>query len=185
MTVVINCRVQPEDFVVDQEYQALRRQDCGAVVLFCGLVREQFQPLERSQGMPQPTDTLQALELEHYPDMTEHSIRAIAGQAAKRFDLRAITVVHRIGLLPLGAQIVLVGVAAPHRSDAFAACDMLMDYLKNQVPLWKKVHFSTSTSWADAKASDKQALARWQTAEQNTAENCQATGKSRVSSVDV
>ena len=167
MTATINCRVQPEDFVVDQEYQALQRQDCGAVVLFCGLVREQFQP---QQGASL-TDTLQALELEHYPGMTEQSIRAIAGQAAARFDLRAITVVHRVGLIPLGAQIVLVVVAAPHRSDAFAACDMLMDYLKNQVPLWKKVHFSTSTAWADAKASDKQALNRWQTAEQNTAEN--------------
>jgi len=159
MTVVINCRVQPEDFVVEQEYQALQRPDCGAVVLFCGLVREQFQP----QDMPQLTDTLQALELEHYPGMTEQSIRAIAVDAAARFDLRAVTVIHRIGLLPLGAQIVLVGVAAPHRSDAFAACDMLMDYLKNQVPLWKKVHFLTSASWADAKASDQQALARWQT----------------------
>ncbi len=159
MTVVINCRVQPEDFALDHEYQALQRPDCGAVVLFCGLVREQFQPQDGSL----PSDTLQALELEHYPGMTEQSIRAIAGQAAERFDLRAVTVVHRIGLLPLGAQIVLVGVAAPHRSDAFAACDMLMDYLKNQVPLWKKVHFLTGTSWADAKASDKQALARWQT----------------------
>ncbi len=167
MTATINCRVQPEDFALDHEYQALQRQDCGAVVLFCGLVREQFQP----QDGAALTDTLQALELEHYPGMTEQSIRAIAGQAAERFDLRAITVIHRIGLLPLGAQIVLVGVAAPHRSDAFAACDMLMDYLKNQVPLWKKVHFSTSTAWADAKASDKQALNRWQTAEQNTAEN--------------
>lgn len=167
MAVLINCRVQPEDFALDHEYQALQRQDCGAVVLFCGLVREQFQP----QDGAALTDTLQALELEHYPGMTEQSIRVIAGQAAARFDLRAITVVHRIGLLPLGAQIVLVGVAAPHRNDAFAACDMLMDYLKNQVPLWKKVHFSTSTAWADAKASDKQALNRWQTAEQNTAEN--------------
>lgn len=167
MAVLINCRVQPEDFALDHEYQALQRQDCGAVVLFCGLVREQFQP----QDGPQRTDTLQALELEHYPGMTEHSIRAIAGKAAERFDLRAITVVHRIGLLPLGAQIVLVGVAAPHRSDAFAACDMLMDYLKNQVPLWKKVHFSTSTAWADAKASDKQAMSRWLTAEQNTTGN--------------
>lgn len=167
MAVLINCRVQPEDFALDHEYQALQRQDCGAVVLFCGLVREQFQP----QDGAALTDTLQALELEHYPGMTEQSIRAIAGQAAERFDLRAITVIHRIGLLPLGAQIVLVGVAAPHRNDAFAACDMLMDYLKNQVPLWKKVHFSTSTAWADAKASDKQALNRWQTAEQNTAEN--------------
>lgn len=163
MTAVINCRVQPEDFGVEHEYQALQRPDCGAVVLFCGLVREQFPPQDTPQDVPQPTDTLQALELEHYPGMTEQSIHAIAVDAAARFDLRAVTVIHRIGLLPLGAQIVLVGVAAPHRSDAFAACDMLMDYLKNQVPLWKKVHFLTSTSWADAKASDQQALARWQT----------------------
>ncbi len=152
----LTCRIQPEDFQIEQEYQALLQRDCGAVVLFAGLVREQFQP--------DGADALQALELEHYPGMTERAISAIAAQAAARFDLRAMTVIHRVGRLDTGAQIVLVGVAAPHRHDAFAACELLMDFLKNQVPIWKKAHFLTDAQWLDAKASDQQALQRWRAA---------------------
>ncbi len=156
MTLSLNCRIQHEDFSCTDEYLALQHPDCGAVVMFSGLVREQFQT---ESGKP---DSLQALEIEHYPAMTEQSIVAMANQAAARFNLRAITIIHRIGILPVTAQIVLVGIAAPHRRDAFAACEMLMDYLKNDVPLWKKAHFQHSSAWVEAKASDKSALDRWQ-----------------------
>ena len=148
------CRIQHDDFSLEQEYQALLRPDCGAVVLFSGLVREQFQS--------DTTDSLQALELEHYPGMTERAIAAIAEQAATRFNLRAITVVHRVGLLSTSDQIVFVGVASPHRADAFAACELMMDFLKNQVPIWKKAHFHNQAKWVDAKASDQAAAARWE-----------------------
>lgn len=159
MMTLINCRIQVEDFSLTEEYQTLVRQDCGAVVLFSGLVRDQFKPdADNSTNM----DRLQALELEHYPGMTERSITTIAEQAARRFDLRAVTIIHRIGVLPVGEQIVLVGIAAPHRRDAFAACEMLMDYLKNEVPLWKKAHFHQSAEWVEAKAADKNALQRWE-----------------------
>lgn len=156
---VLTCRIQQEDFNLDQEYQALLRRDCGAVVLFSGLVRDQFQPDHAALQQPDP---LQALELEHYPGMTERSMMTMAEQAARRFDLRAVTIIHRVGVLAIGAQIVLVGIAAPHRRDAFAACEMLMDYLKNEVPLWKKAHFCQSTAWVEAKESDQAALLRWE-----------------------
>lgn len=159
MTCTINCRIQTDDFALDDEYQRLLRSDCGAVVLFSGLVRDQFKPDSAPQ---QQLDQLQALELEHYPGMTERSIIAIAEQAAQRFDLRAVTIIHRVGVLAVGAQIVMVGIAAPHRRDAFAACEMLMDYLKNEVPLWKKAHFRQSAAWVEAKASDQAALLRWE-----------------------
>lgn len=164
MMTAINCRIQTEDFALAEEYQALVRQDCGAVVLFSGLVRDQFRPDSVSSNSIDPNniDQLQALELEHYPGMTERSISTIAEQAARRFDLRAVSIIHRVGILPVGEQIVLVGIAAPHRLDAFAACEMLMDYLKNEVPLWKKAHFRQSAEWVEAKASDKNALQRWE-----------------------
>lgn len=147
------CRIQAEDFVLADEYQQLQRADCGAVVLFSGLVRDQLP--EPAQG------ALLALELEHYPGMTERAITEIAHQAASRFDVRAITVIHRIGLLKTAEQIVLVGVAAPHRAAAFAACELLMDFLKHQVPIWKKAHYAHSSEWVAAKASDQAALQRW------------------------
>jgi molybdopterin synthase catalytic subunit len=164
MTLSINCRIQTEDFSVTTEYQALQRPDCGAVVIFSGLVREHFAPIAplSCENTLAGVDRLLALELEHYPGMTERSIIAIAQQAAARYDLRAVTIIHRIGVLPVHEQIVLVGIASPHRRDAFAACEMLMDYLKNEVPLWKKAHFQQSSAWVEAKASDKTALARWE-----------------------
>jgi molybdopterin synthase catalytic subunit len=152
MSFQFSCRIQTEDFSISAEYEAVRKDSCGALVLFSGLVRDQFD----HQDGP-----LQALELEHYPGMTENAIASIAERAAARFDLRAITVIHRVGRLGCGEQIVLVTVTAPHRSDAFAACEMLMDFLKNQVPIWKKAHFAQATEWVEAKSSDKEALNRW------------------------
>lgn len=148
------CRVQTEDFDLADEYQRLLRRDCGAVVVFVGLVRDHLP----SDG----AEPVLALELEHYPGMTENSIKSIAQQAAERFDIRAMTVIHRVGLLQVSEQIVLVAVAASHRAAAFSACEMMMDYLKNYVPIWKKVHTQHQAQWAEAKSSDQQALLRWQ-----------------------
>lgn len=149
------CRVQTEDFDLTDEYQRLVRRDCGAVVTFVGLVRDHMP----SDG----AEPVLALELEHYPGMTENSIQNIAQQAATRFDIQAMTVVHRVGLLKVSEQIVLVAVAATHRAAAFSACEMMMDYLKNYVPIWKKIHTQHHSEWAEAKNSDQQALQRWQT----------------------
>lgn len=148
------CRVQTEDFDVAAEYQRLVRRDCGAVVIFVGLVRDHLP----SDG----AEPVLALELEHYPGMTENSIKNIAQQAAARFDIQAMTVIHRVGLLQVSAQIVLVAVAAAHRAAAFAASEMMMDYLKNYVPIWKKIHTQHHAEWAEAKSADQLALLRWQ-----------------------
>jgi molybdopterin synthase catalytic subunit len=149
-------RIGPQDFDLGAEVAALRAGDAeiGAVASFIGTVRD------RSGGAA-AADT-QRMELEHYPGMTESAIEAMIDAAFARFDLRAARVVHRVGTLEVGEQIVLVIAASSHRGDAFAACEFLMDYLKTQAPFWKKEHRPDgSAEWVDARVADDQALARW------------------------
>ena len=95
--------------------------------------------------------------------MTESSIEAMIDEACRRFDLRAVRVIHRVGLLPVGSQIVLVVTASGHRGQAFSGCEFLMDWLKTQAPFWKKEISAEGKRWVEAKASDDEALARWGT----------------------
>ncbi|WP_296299736.1 molybdopterin synthase catalytic subunit MoaE [Rheinheimera sp.] len=144
-------RVQHADFSLQDVYQQLAATPyCGAVVTFVGLVRDH------------PELQLQALELEHYPGMTEKALLQIATEAAQRFDLKAVTVIHRIGVLAPQQQIVLVGVASAHRGSAFAGAEFIMDYLKTKAPLWKKQHDANGTAWVEAKASDQAQQQKWQ-----------------------
>jgi molybdopterin synthase catalytic subunit len=108
-----------------------------------------------------PAAAVQRLELEHYPGMTEAAIEAMIDQAFTRFDIRAARVIHRVGPLDPGEQIVLVVVASAHRGESFKACEFLMDYLKTQAPFWKKEHTPQGAQWVDARVADDQALARW------------------------
>ena len=101
------------------------------------------------------------MELEHYPGMTERAIEAMIDQALQRFDIRAARVVHRVGPLHVGEQIVLVAVTSAHRGQAFQACEFLMDYLKTQAPFWKKETTPDGVRWVDARVADDAALARW------------------------
>ena len=101
------------------------------------------------------------MELEHYPGMTERAIEAMVDEAHRRFDIFAARVVHRIGLLRPGDQIVLVAVTSAHRGQSFQACEFLMDYLKTQAPFWKKERTADGERWVDARVSDDAALARW------------------------
>jgi len=115
-------------------------------------------------GSEAPTPVADApafMELEHYPGMTERAIEAMIEQAQRRFEIYGARVLHRVGRLGLGEQIVLVAVTAAHRGQAFAACEFLMDYLKTQAPFWKKEHSSAGARWVDARASDDAALAKW------------------------
>ena len=146
----ITVKVQTEDFSQDLIYKQLASTPyCGAIVTFVGLVRDH------------PELELKALELEHYPGMTEQCLYSIAEQAIQRFSLKAVQIVHRVGYLTPEQQIVVVGVAAGHRSEAFAGAEFLMDYLKNQVPIWKKQHDASGTLWVEAKTSDQQQYDRW------------------------
>ena len=144
--------IQAADFDLSQEVAALRAGDggVGAVVAFVGTVRE------RSDGQD-----VTGMELEHYPGMTENAIETMIDTARRRFDIRAVRVVHRIGPLVGADQIVLVAVSAAHRGQAFQACEFLMDYLKTQAPFWKKENTARGAHWVDARGSDDAALARW------------------------
>jgi molybdopterin synthase catalytic subunit len=144
--------IQTEDFDLGAEVAALRAGDggVGAVASFIGTVRD------RSDGAG-----VSRMELEHYPGMTERAIEAMIDEALRRFDIRAARVVHRVGPLDVGAQIVLVVVSSAHRGQAFEACEFLMDYLKTQAPFWKKEHTPDGAHWVDARVADDEALQRW------------------------
>ena len=149
-------RIQHEDFDAGREIAALRESDAavGAVAAFIGTVRD------RSVGAG-PADTV-CMELEHYPGMTERAIESMIDAAQQRFEIRAARVIHRVGALAPRDQIVLVVVTSAHRSDAFSACQFLMDYLKTQAPFWKKEHRPDgSAEWVDARVTDDAALERW------------------------
>ena len=144
--------IQTEDFDVAAEIAALRRGDpgVGAVCSFIGTVRD------RNDG-----SAVSAMELEHYPGMTEKAIEQMIDEAHRRFEIRAARVIHRVGPLSVQDQIVLVAVTSAHRGQSFQACEFLMDYLKTQAPFWKKESTPEGERWVDARVADDVALARW------------------------
>jgi molybdopterin synthase catalytic subunit len=157
--------VQTQDFDLSAEVAALRQGDggVGAVVSFVGTVRDRDHG---SPGMPAAAAAMAmtavtAMELEHYPGMTERAIEAMVDEALRRFELRAARVVHRVGALQAHEQIVLVVVSAAHRGQALQGCEFLMDYLKTQAPFWKKEHTPAGAHWVDARVADDAALQRW------------------------
>ena len=142
--------VQEADFDTGAEIAALSAGDegAGAVASFVGLVRGKGEGVD-------------AMTLEHYPGMTEQALAEIVAEARGRWALRHVRVIHRVGRLLPGAQIVFVGVASAHRGDAFAACEFVMDYLKTRAPFWKKEETADGARWVDARESDEGAAARW------------------------
>jgi molybdopterin synthase catalytic subunit len=150
-------RIQAEDFDLSAEVRALRAGDggVGAVACFVGTVRDR---LVGADGAAAP---VQGMTLEHYPGMTERAIESMIDEAMRRFDLRGARVVHRVGPLGPGDQIVLVVVVSAHRAAAFQGCEFLMDYLKTEAPFWKKESTPEGEHWVDARVADDAALARW------------------------
>ena len=145
-------RIQEKDFDVSAEIAALRKGDprVGAVVTFLGTVRDMN---DGSQ--------VKGMALEHYPGMTEKALQEILDQAATRWDLYKMLVIHRVGPLLPEDQIVLVVVTSAHRGEAFAACEFIMDYLKTAAPFWKKEETPEGARWVDARVADDAAMARW------------------------
>lgn len=140
-----------DDFHVGDEYQWLAEcDDDGAVVTFTGKVRN------HNLG-----DTVSGLTLEHYPGMTEKALADIVSEARTRWPLQRVTVIHRIGELHTGEQIVFVGVSAAHRLAAFASAEFIMDYLKTRAPFWKREATPDGGRWIEAKESDDTAANRW------------------------
>jgi molybdopterin synthase catalytic subunit len=149
---LLDIRVQEQPFDLHAEQQSLwqGRPEVGALVSFVGLMRD-VNAGDRVSGMT----------LEHYPGMTEKALRAIAEEAARRWEVTSVRIVHRVGALEPQDPIVLVAVTAPHRGTAFRACEFLIDYLKTRAPFWKKELTSTGERWVEARTSDEAAAERW------------------------
>ncbi|MFW2541136.1 molybdenum cofactor biosynthesis protein MoaE [Primorskyibacter sp. 2E107] len=139
----------PFDFGQEAEAFASGRHDMGAVVTFTGIVRDLA------------TGDLDAMEIEHYPGMTQKALEKIAAEASERWKLGDVLVIHRYGRMTPGDKIMMVATAAPHRKDAFDAAEFLMDYLKSRAPFWKKEHSAQGAGWVAAKDEDEAALDRW------------------------
>lgn len=144
--------VQEADFDLGAEVAALTAADrsCGAVASFVGVVRD------RNDG-----SQVAGMSLEHYPGMTEKALSEIVEQARARWPLIGARVIHRVGALHPGDNIVLVAVSTAHRGEAFAACEFIMDYLKTRAPFWKREDTPEGGRWVDARESDDSAMARW------------------------
>ena len=148
----MSVRVQAGDFDVGEEIARLRARDrsVGAVASFIGTVRD-----------VNDAASITEMTLEHYPGMTEPALEAIVDDARKRFDIADALVIHRVGTLLPGDQIVLVVVSSAHRGMAFDACAFIMDMLKTRAPFWKKERLPYGERWVEARASDDEAAARW------------------------
>lgn len=145
---MISVRIQPETFDSAAELVPLERLGGGAVASFTGIARRDSD--------------VTAIELEHFPSMTEASLTAIASHAEKRWNLLGATIIHRVGRIEVGNPIVLVAAAAMHRAEALEACSYLIDRLKTDAPFWKKEHYADgSSAWVDAKDSDTARAEKW------------------------
>lgn len=144
---MIEVRVQAERFDSPALLAALELAGVGAIASFTGLVR--------------CDDAVTAIELEHYPAMTQTSLRAVAIEAQSRWNLSGAVIVHRIGKMAVGEPIVFVAAASAHRAEALAACAFLIDRLKTDAPFWKKEYRGEQAYWVEAKASDDARASVW------------------------
>jgi len=151
----IRSLIQYDDFDITEQYEHLATfcKYTGSVVTFSGLVRELDKSCESS--------TIDYMYLEHYPQMTEMLLKKIIDRAMLRFNLLAVTVIHRIGKLKPNDHIVFVGVASEHRSDGFQSIQFIMDYLKTQATIWKKISYNGDCYWVDSKKADLRAAKCW------------------------
>jgi molybdopterin synthase catalytic subunit len=152
LVAAVTIRIQQADFDIARETATLTegRKDIGAVVSFSGICRD-------SEG----SETIAALTLEHYPGMAEAEIGRHAETAMSRWPLTGLTVIHRVGRITPGENIVLVLTASAHRQAAFEAAEFLMDYLKANAPFWKSEESAKGKSWIEARDHDDAAAARW------------------------
>ncbi len=146
MAIGIDIRIQREAFDFAEVLSRLPR-GAGAVASFIGNVR--------------PETGLTALMLEHFPAMTEQEIARHVAHAQRRWPLLGVAIIHRVGMLLPDEAIVMVAVAAKHRKEAFAACEFLMDHLKTEAPFWKQERCGDEAHWVEAKTTDDDARARW------------------------
>ena len=144
---MIRVSIQEVTFDIAAECAALERSGVGALATFTGIVRGD--------------DGVTAIELEHYPGMTEASLVSICEAAKTRWDLAGCTIIHRVGRMETGEPIVFVATASPHRAAALEACAFLIDRLKTDAPFWKKEYRGDAVNWVEAKASDAARADSW------------------------
>jgi len=152
MANIVKISIQEQDFSLEHEVDLLEQDNAtdGAIVTFVGRVRN------KNLG-----ENVKGLFLEHYPGMTEKSLEEIINQAANKWSIGRVSVIHRVGQLLVGDQIVFVGVTSKHRHDAFAANEFIMDFLKIKAPFWKKELTEQGEQWLDARDSDQQKAEQW------------------------
>src|ERR1700741_3542433 len=152
MAISVSIRIQEADFDVAREIATLTkgRTDIGAVVSFSGICRGS-----------ENDEAIAALTLEHYPGMAEAEITRHADTALSRWPLTGLTIIHRVGRITPGENIVLVVTASAHRQAAFQAAEFLMDYLKTNAPFWKREESAGGTNWVEARHHDDDAASRW------------------------
>ena len=149
---LIKIKIQDEDFDVSVETKILQQTNTGAIVNFVGIVRGYDEKNNRN---------IHSIKLEHYPGMTESEIEKIIFESYKRWELTAITVIHRVGNLKPSDQIVFVGVSSKHRQNAFDGCNFIMYWLKTKAPFWKVEENNNERNWVSFNESDNQALKKW------------------------
>ena len=151
--ILIKVKIQNDDFDVSKEVRKLQTNETGAIVNFVGIVR----------GKDGKTnEDIFSMTLEHYPGMTELEIENIVTNSTTRWEISAVTVIHRIGKLFSSDQIVFVGVASKHRQNAFDACNYIMDWLKTKAPFWKVEEGSKEKRWVEFNSSDSNATKKWE-----------------------
>ena len=143
--------IQTKDFDLTTEVELIKsaHPSTGAVVSFIGTVRDLA------------SESLISLKIEHYPGMTEKSLTSIAQTAREKWELESITIIHRVGTLSIGDQIVLVITSSKHRQEAFDSCNYIMDFLKTDAPFWKKEASDKEEKWVINRSSDEKQKNRW------------------------
>ena len=151
--ILIKVKIQNDDFDISTEMKKLQTNETGAIVNFVGIVRGKNE---------KTNEDIFSMTLEHYPGMTELEIESIIRNSTTRWDVSAVTVIHRIGKLFSSDQIVFVGVASKHRQNAFDACNYIMDWLKTKAPFWKIEEGSKEKRWVVFNSSDSNATKKWE-----------------------
>ena len=148
-------RIQQDSFDINSEVKKIKRSDdsgVGALVTFVGYVRDFKED---------KSDTLTSMEIEFYPGMTEKALLEIEEKARSAWDIFDVNIIHRFGKLNLNDEIVLVAVTSAHRTEAFRACEFIIDFLKTDAPFWKKEIGVKSESWVDANIKDYEKINKW------------------------
>jgi len=149
----IKIKIQNDDFNVSEETKILHNDQTGAIVNFVGIVR----------GFDEKTnETINSMTLEHYPGMTELEIENIIKESLIKWEISAVTVIHRVGKLVPSDQIVFVGVSSKHRQNAFDSCNFIMDWLKTKAPFWKIEENDNKRKWVAFNSSDADAIKKWE-----------------------